>query len=250
MVTITKKHTPYNYTKSNTGRKYIVLHYTGNNTDTAAANANYFASGYRGASAHYFVDKTSIFEVVAPENTAWAVGVNFGKNNLYGKCTNGNSISIEMCSDGGRISDKTFQNAVDLTKYLMDKYGIPASNVVRHWDVCTKKCPAWSGWIPPYEALWEKFKKAVSYKEAQEETPEPPKNVDMRRFDTMWCTYTIDGKSAVYWFDGQKIHKLGHPDELQVIRNIYRANTGQELPNFKWTSKAPWYMRLENALKS
>ena len=34
-------HTRVNYTIGNSGRLYIVLHYTGNNTDTAKANANY-----------------------------------------------------------------------------------------------------------------------------------------------------------------------------------------------------------------
>lgn len=43
--------------------KYIVVHYTGNNGDTAYSNTNYFRS-YRGASAHYFVDDKSIWQSV------------------------------------------------------------------------------------------------------------------------------------------------------------------------------------------
>ena len=41
----------YSYESRNI--KYIVMHYTGNSSDTAKANANYFHSGSRGASAHY-----------------------------------------------------------------------------------------------------------------------------------------------------------------------------------------------------
>ena len=37
-----KLHTKCNYEKGNSGRHYIVIHYTGNTTDTAKANANYF----------------------------------------------------------------------------------------------------------------------------------------------------------------------------------------------------------------
>lgn len=46
------------YSYSSREVKYIVIHYTGNSKDTAKANANYFAGGSRGASAHYFVDNT------------------------------------------------------------------------------------------------------------------------------------------------------------------------------------------------
>ena len=160
--TLIKNHTTVNYSRGNSGRKYIVIHYTGNQTDTAKANANYFKSVNRGASAHYFVDATTVYEVVDPSNTAWAVGRNFGSNNLFGKCTNYNSISIEMCSTGGKISDATFANTVELTKSLMKKYSIPASNVVRHYDVCTKNCPGWSGWLPNNPTLWNKFKSQIS----------------------------------------------------------------------------------------
>lgn len=234
-------HTTVNYTKGNTGRKYIVLHYTGNGTDTAKANANYFKSTYRGASAHYFVDASTVYEVVDPENTAWAVGRNFG-GQLFGKCTNGNSISIEMCSTNGKISNGTFNNAVELTKKLMARYGIQAANVVRHWDVCAKRCPGWAGWLPGDESIWKKFKAALVA------DPEPAPLPTSGGFDEMNCTYTIDGGSTVYWFDGQRIHKLTHPDQLKVIRDIYKANTGRDMPAFKWTSGAPYYMRLEQAI--
>ena len=40
----------------------IVMHYTGNERDTAKGNANYFHTGSRGASAHFFVDETSIWQ--------------------------------------------------------------------------------------------------------------------------------------------------------------------------------------------
>ena len=160
--TLIKDHTRVNYSSGNSGRKYIVIHYTGNTTDTAKANANYFRSVNRGASAHYFVDATTVYQVVDPSNTAWAVGRNFGSNNLFGKCTNYNSISIEMCSTSGKISDATFNNTVELTKKLMKTYNISSSNVVRHYDVCSKRCPGWTGWIPSNETIWKKFKSRLT----------------------------------------------------------------------------------------
>lgn len=156
-----KLHTKCNYEEGNSGRQYIVIHYTGNSTDTAKANANYFYNVNRKSSAHYFVDDTKVYEVVSPDNTSWAVGVNYGYNNLFGKCTNYNSINIEMCSTKGKISDKTFANTVALTKKLMKTYAITQGRVVRHYDVCSKICPGWKGWIGSNDNLWKKFKKEL-----------------------------------------------------------------------------------------
>lgn len=38
--TLIKNLTTVNFTKGNKGRKYIVIHYTGNKTDTTTENAN------------------------------------------------------------------------------------------------------------------------------------------------------------------------------------------------------------------
>lgn len=155
--------TKVNYTRGNNGRKYIVIHYTGNRTDTAIANSNYFKNTNRGASAHYFVDAENVVQVVSDSDTSWAVGRNYGSNNLFGRCTNSNSISIEMCSTYGKISDGTYRNTVELTKTLMKKYNIDAAHVVRHWDVCSKSCPGWTGWGANGcdASIWNQFKKDI-----------------------------------------------------------------------------------------
>ena len=49
--------TAVNYDNNKREIKYIVVHYTGNKGDTAAANTRYFRTMNRNASAHYFVDK-------------------------------------------------------------------------------------------------------------------------------------------------------------------------------------------------
>ena len=132
--------------------KYIVIHYTGNDGDHDESNANYF-NAYRGVSAHYFVDDDSITQSVPDGNVAWAVGgakwndcPQTGGGKWYGKCTNNNSISIELCDtvrDGkSGFTEKTLRNAADLAKLLMKKYNIPIENVIRHFDVNGKHCPA------------------------------------------------------------------------------------------------------------
>jgi N-acetylmuramoyl-L-alanine amidase len=133
-----------NYTRGRTRSiKYIVIHYTANNGDTAKGNCNYFASAGRNASAHYFVDENGIYQSVADSDTAWSVGAS---RYVHDDCRNNNSISVEMCSrkdSSGKYYFKveTVTNAVKLVKALMEKYNVPISNVLRHYDVTGKKCP-------------------------------------------------------------------------------------------------------------
>lgn len=144
--------TTRNYTNgSGTGRiKYIVVHYTANNGDTAKSNTNYFKSTYRGASAHYFVDEyDTIWRCVADKDISWHCGGGLQGSNghtFYKICTNSNSIGIEMCSrkyDNGHYYFKqaTIDNCIYLVKYLMNKYGVSADRVIRHYDVTGKICP-------------------------------------------------------------------------------------------------------------
>ena len=150
MLPINKKISRFN----NSGRngnsvKYIVMHYTGNKGDTAKNNVDYFYNGNRNASAHYFVDDKSIWQSVEESRAAWAVGDGRGR---YG-ITNQNSISIEMCCNlQGVVSETTENNALELAKYLVNKYGLSINRVVRHYDASRKACPNWS------EARWQNFK--------------------------------------------------------------------------------------------
>lgn len=155
---------PHNFNVGRGGNsiKYIVMHYTGVATDSAVNNATYFARERLDTSAHYFVDSTDIYQSVEDSDTAWHCGKNYGSNNLFGKCTNKNSIGIEMCSTKGVITVETQNNAVALVRYLMALYGVPAEKVVRHYDVCSKRCPGWTGWIPPDESKWKIFKTLVN----------------------------------------------------------------------------------------
>lgn len=137
--------------------KYITIHYTGNDGDTDERNSTYFSNNIIKASAHYFVDDDSITQSVPDNYIAWSVGGSkysncstTGGGKYYGKCTNTNSISIELCdiTKDGKVypSAKTIANAIELTQSLMKKYNIPKENVIRHFDVNGKSCPAyWCG---------------------------------------------------------------------------------------------------------
>ena len=150
--------------------KYIVIHYTGNSGSTAADNVSYFNNGNRSASAHYFVNfDGEIREYCDPAKWyAWHCGgpLESSHHQYYGKCTNANSIGIEICTkQNGSIWEftaKAVNAAIELTKYLMQKFGVSADNVIRHYDVTGKSCPRVPGWgAVGGSAEWDKFKKSI-----------------------------------------------------------------------------------------
>lgn len=149
---INKNITTINHTRyTNRDIKYIVLHYFGA-FGTAEANSKYFKSVNRQASAHYFVDETSVWQVVDDSNAAWHCG-DSGKGVLKNQCTNRNSLGIEMRpnkmnrkSQGSTDRDwyfeqSTIDNTLELVKAKMEEYNIPIENVIRHGDITGKLCP-------------------------------------------------------------------------------------------------------------
>lgn len=176
----------YGNKRSTSDIKYLVFHYTGNDGDTDEANANYFHNNNVGASAHDFVDDDSVTHSVPYNYVAWSVGstgwldqgspyANKG-HKFWKKCTNSNSISVELCDtkrDGKRkLSTKTRQNAIENGAKLMIKYNIPISRVIRHFDVNGKLCPLY--WVTN-ESDWLKFKKELEEKVSELKAPKTTK---------------------------------------------------------------------------
>ena len=129
-----------NFTVSNRKEKdidTIVIHYTGNNGDTAENNGNYFKNNAVETSAHYFVDDTTVIRSVADKNIAWHAG----DWNI-----NCRSIGIEIAGSTKECKGRTLENVIALTKELMKKYNISKERVIRHYDANGKLCPAfWCG---------------------------------------------------------------------------------------------------------
>ena len=89
----------------------------------------------------------------------WHCGDGKGR---YG-IANSNSLGIEICINSDGNYNAAFNNAVWLTKQLMDELNIPINRVVRHYDTSRKNCPASmskNNW-----ALWSEFKKRLTEEE-------------------------------------------------------------------------------------
>ena len=166
----------YNFTPGNLSRiKYIVIHYVGA-LGGAKENCVYYGGGDRGSSAHYFVGFSGeIWQCVEDKNIAWHCGASSYR---HPECRNESSIGIEMCvrknaKQTMNATDKdwyfeeaTVESTIELTRYLMKKYKVPADHVIRHHDVTGKICPN------PYvynagKYTWDAFKKAISVQDTK-----------------------------------------------------------------------------------
>lgn len=226
----------YNFKEGDASRvRYIVIHYTGG-LGTAKGNCQYFAEGEKGRSAHYFVGyEGDIWQSVEDENIAWHCGA---KHYRHPKCRNANSIGIELCArkkDTSHLKaedkdwyfeDATVEAAVELTRYLMHKYGVPAGNVLRHYDVTGKLCPA------PYvhnttKHTWQEFQKAVS------------------RGKIDWIGLLKDILAAVCRILGE-LWKRGKPDDRRMTRIMGKPHVGANRIAAYITDKNPaaaWYAK-------
>lgn len=146
--------------------KYIVIHYTGNKGDTAQNNLDYFANvNEKETGAHFFVDKKGkVGKSIAMNRTAWAVGRDYrsgrkGEAAYFGKCTNANSVSIELCDMRSKTNWEQMYATRKLVKYIQSKCP-NAKTIIRHWDVNGKNCPA------PFTGngneKWTEFKRFIT----------------------------------------------------------------------------------------
>ena len=161
--------------------EYIVIHYIGATGD-AKANIDYYNQpSVNNSSADFYVGHSGDVWQYNPDprkRYCWAVG---GKKQstyggtLYGIAKNSNCVSIEMCvknnngdknanSKGWYFTDETIKTTIELTKHLMKEYSIPASKVIRHFDVNGKFCPGVVGWNAGTgdESAWENFKNQLT----------------------------------------------------------------------------------------
>lgn len=161
--------------------EYLVIHYVGGTGD-ARANVNYYNQPTTTrASADFFVGHGGDVWQYNPQpgkRYCWAVGGEKyanGGGRLFGRATNQNCISIELCcrlrgktaaeanDPAWYIEEATVAAAAELARYLMKVYSIPAERVIRHFDVNGKPCPGVVGWNPltGSEDAWHAFLKRL-----------------------------------------------------------------------------------------
>lgn len=202
-----------NYTPGGNSCRYIVVHNTGN-TAGANAEARYAATNQHPSSYHYVLDGGgTVYQILDDTDTAWAVGAWRGARQLIG---NGESVSIEVCSNGVAFTGAEVDELHWLVRLLMERHGIPASRVVRHYDCHTghKDCPAYY----VNESRWASLHATITA--PYEEDKELP----------MEFTYQAKNGKSQKWYDGQSIHPFATPAEKNAVESAYKAATGERMP--------------------
>src|SRR5690625_1634027 len=116
-------------------KTYIVIHETDNTNKKANADAHarlQAGGNSRAASWHYQVDDKEVVQSFADSVQCWAAG-----NQHYNK----HGIQVEICVNSDGDFKKAVNNAIKLTKHLMDKHNVPLKHVIRHHDASGKNCP-------------------------------------------------------------------------------------------------------------
>lgn len=157
---INKYHGNYNISKRTMPIKYIVVHYTGDGTSKAGSAKNnciFFSGGDRDASAHYFIDDGGVWEYANPkEYYTWHCGDGHGR---YG-ISNANSIGIEVCQNYDQpFTETEIRYLTELVLLLMNRFGVYAEHVVRHYDASRKLCPLY---YAKRQSEWDKLRNRIT----------------------------------------------------------------------------------------
>ena len=169
-------------------------------------------------------------------NKAWHCGDSYG---------NVNFLSVEICQSMG---DKdTFlsneQKALDVVVEWFKLYGLrPNKDTVKiHADFSPTDCPHRSQEIHgPGESCREYFISELNKR----------LNADIStvgRFNKMMCLYKVEGNANVYWFNGNEVRLLTHPDQIVILNDIHKKYYGKEIPSYVFKKSAPYHVRLIQA---
>lgn len=150
-------------------KQFIAIHYLG----VVGQNNKVEAGGY---GAHYYIywDGT-IYQAADHDAILWQVGTGGYYTQKHPTARNANTIGIELCCkcDGNSknatdpkwyFTQETQEACVQLVKKLMADLGIPAENVLRHYDIVNKHCPAPYVNNNKYKTswTWDEFKAKLS----------------------------------------------------------------------------------------
>lgn len=106
----------------------LVIHETATPGATAQNERDYFAGGYRGGSAHYFVDPDTTIQTIPENEQAWHAG----------PMANKTMLSIEMCRPASHDPDyfaRVWDRTVDLAADICIRYGWNTDPVWSHKGV-------------------------------------------------------------------------------------------------------------------
>lgn len=233
--------------------RQIHAHSTGNPNSTAQNEADYMSRKDLNSGFYtHVVGNGQVIQTANVNQGAWDVGGNWN-NETY--------AAVELIESHKTKEEflRDYAIYIELLRDLANQAGIPIQvdvggvGINTHY-YCTYNQPGNnSDHVDPYPYLqkWgiskEQFKKDIEQGVAVQK--EETKKEERKKESTMVCTYQYEGNGAIWYFDGKNVTVLAHPDEWEVLKMIYKANNGKEMPHFVWKKNAPFNARLENIAK-
>ena len=145
--------------------KYIIYHYTGMRSENKAIKR--LTDLNSNVSCHYLIKRNGQIILMVPElYEAWHAGKSNWKKDIS---LNKKSLGIEISNKGHEFGYENFSknqltSLIKLSKYLIKKYNIKASNILGHSDIAfeRKKDPGekfpWSYLATKKIGIWHKIK--------------------------------------------------------------------------------------------
>ncbi len=137
----------------------IFVHYTANPGTSAANNKSYFQNLAQthetSASAHFIIGyEGELIQCIPLDEIAYAVAQR-----------NEDSISIECCylDKNGEFTEETYNTLVHFAALLLQKYGLEAEDLRRHYDEGGKNCPKY--YVENEEEWWKFVQDVKVYKD-------------------------------------------------------------------------------------
>lgn len=185
--------------------------------------------------AHAYVAEDGILMTEDLTYKAWHCGDSYGNSNF---------LSVEICQSMGDrdVFLENEQKAIDLVAEWFKLYGLtPNKDTVKlHVDFSPTSCPHRSqelhgGGDACRNYFISELNKRINAV------------VDIRKVNKMMCFYKVKDENTVYWFNGFEVRKLTHPDQINILNQIYKDCYGKEMPTYIFEKSAPWHIRLIQA---
>lgn len=228
-------------------RNQVHAHSTGNRNSTAQNEYDYMMRKDLNSGFYtHVVGNGKVMQTAPTGRGAWDVGGGWN-NNTYAAVE---LIESHMSKEEFMSDYKLYVNTL---RKLAQEAEIPttldssAVTGIKTHDYCTKHQPYNnSDHIDPYPYLskWgiskEQFKKDVETGFSDQQ------NQNGNGVAKMFAIYWHDGKA--YFFNGVSYEYISHPDAVKVLKDVYKANNGKDMPEYQWNKSAPWWVRLEQPI--
>lgn len=242
----------------------IILHHNATTNKDVAMNT-WVVGGGAGTSAHYEITPTEIIGCVGEQYSAFHAGGTGGSDIPKIANPNQRSIGIENVNSTGApnwsLDPRTITNCARLVADICKRYGIPCDrqHVLGHNEVTATACPGGMN-------VDEVVRQAKQFMSGSTPAPAPSPSTgggqtglisggtttNTKGVATMYAIYWIPNKNGknkdAYFFNGVSYEYIDHPDVIKILKDVYKANNGRDIPEYQWDNKAPWWARLQQPI--